>query len=184
MDLLSAIREDLDKGFSKKQLEELIGLPKNCLSNILSGKKKLSLISELKVKKFMENPKPDPLTLSTINKKKSEPFKGMIPTLLEGKPVVFYPHENIPVTLNSLLKEIQNSMDNYEPQPQIRNAGLDKKLNEALKEMNVIPVPFQVILSLAKNGASQEEVEKKIASNQKLTPNQKEMIRSKIVKPE
>lgn len=63
MDLIQALKSDLDKGFSKSDLERLIGLPKNSLSGIIAGHKCLSKKSELKVQRFMESEKPNPLEL-------------------------------------------------------------------------------------------------------------------------
>lgn len=64
MDLIKELNKDLENGFSKRDLERLIGLPENCLSNILKGKKKLSRKSEIKIEKWAASEKPDPLTIS------------------------------------------------------------------------------------------------------------------------
>lgn len=69
MDFIELLKVDLSKGFSKKQLEELIGLPKNNLSSILKGERKLSKISMLKIEKWDNSEKPNPLDLI-------EPRKG------------------------------------------------------------------------------------------------------------
>jgi hypothetical protein len=63
MDLLNQINSELKRGFSKSELERLIGLPKNSLSGVLLGGKKLSKKSELKVQRFMTSEKPNPLDL-------------------------------------------------------------------------------------------------------------------------
>lgn len=55
--------EDLAKGYSKSDLEKLIGLPKNNLSGILKGDRNLSKKSKLKIEKWMASVKPDPLSL-------------------------------------------------------------------------------------------------------------------------
>ena len=63
MDTISELKKDLLSGFSKKDLETLIGLPKNSLSNVLSGKKKLSKKSVAKVERWASSEKPDPFLL-------------------------------------------------------------------------------------------------------------------------
>lgn len=68
MDLIAELKKDLEKGFSKRDLERLIGLPVNSLSNILSGKKKPSKKYSLKVEKWMVSKKPDPLSVIYTDK--------------------------------------------------------------------------------------------------------------------
>jgi len=68
MDYKAVIQDDLKAGFSKVELEVLIGLPKNNLSGILKGNRKLSRKSELKIEKWQKSEKPNPLDL--IVKKK------------------------------------------------------------------------------------------------------------------
>ena len=69
MTLIEQLKADLGSGFSNRQLEYLIGLPQNSLSNIISGKKQLSKKSALKVERFMNSKKPDPLTVEIPKKK-------------------------------------------------------------------------------------------------------------------
>ena len=64
MDAIKELEKDLLSGFSKRDLETLIGLPQNSLSNVLSGKKKLSKKSEAKIEKWSLSEKPDPFLLS------------------------------------------------------------------------------------------------------------------------
>ena len=47
---IASLQDDLANGFSKRELEDLIGLPKNSLASILTGKRNLSLKSQLKIK--------------------------------------------------------------------------------------------------------------------------------------
>lgn len=68
MDLIKELNKDLESGFSKRDLERLIGLPENCLSNILKGNKKLSRKSEIKIEKWAVSEKPDPLNLPSSKK--------------------------------------------------------------------------------------------------------------------
>lgn len=63
MDFIKELNKDLQNGFSKRDLEKLIGLPKNSLSNILRGNKKLSQKSKIKVGKWAASKKPDPLSI-------------------------------------------------------------------------------------------------------------------------
>lgn len=76
-DFNEKIKADLDKGFSKTQLEILIGLPLNSLSGIMAGKKKLSKKSILRFQRWNESEKPDPLTVKVV-RKPSEKTSGKI----------------------------------------------------------------------------------------------------------
>lgn len=62
--LYDLLQKDLDAGFSKSDLERLIGLSKNSLSGILAGNRSLSKKNTLRVKLFMESEKPSPLELT------------------------------------------------------------------------------------------------------------------------
>lgn len=66
MDYIEVLKADLGKGYSKADLEWLIGLPKNNLSGILKGDRKLSKKSELKIDIWMGSEKPSPLEVSRI----------------------------------------------------------------------------------------------------------------------
>jgi len=63
---------ELDRGFSKADLERLIGLPKNNLSGILKGDRNLSKKSQLKIDKWMASEKPDPLQVFFVKEKVKE----------------------------------------------------------------------------------------------------------------
>jgi len=63
MDYITLLKADLEKGYSKSDLERLIGLPKNNLSGILKGDRKLSKKSMLKIEKWEVSEKPNPLEL-------------------------------------------------------------------------------------------------------------------------
>jgi len=75
MDYIALLQTDIDNGFYKSDLEKLIGLPKNNLSGILKGDRKLSKKSILKIEKWVKSKKPDPLTLTfqKSEKKAKEP---------------------------------------------------------------------------------------------------------------
>lgn len=66
MDFVQLLKDDLEKGYSKSDLEKLIGLPKNNLSGILKGDRKLSKKSQLKIERWDKSEKPDPLTLHDL----------------------------------------------------------------------------------------------------------------------
>lgn len=89
MNLIEQIKADLEKGYSKVDLERLIGLPQNSLSGVIAGTKTLSKKSELKVEKFMASEKPDPLTL-IIPKNKSE-IKDYTKQVKQVKPITDKP---------------------------------------------------------------------------------------------
>lgn len=63
MDYIKILKADLEKGYSMSDLEKLIGLPKNGLSGILKGGKKLSKKSKLKIAVWEKSAKPNPLEL-------------------------------------------------------------------------------------------------------------------------
>lgn len=63
MNYIEVLKADLEKGYSKADLERLIGLPKNNLSGIIKGDRKLSKKSELKIDKWEASEKPNPLEL-------------------------------------------------------------------------------------------------------------------------
>ena len=64
MDYIKSLEADLEKGYSKSDLEKLIGLPKNNLSGILKGSRKLSKKSQLKIDKWEASEKPHPLSVN------------------------------------------------------------------------------------------------------------------------
>lgn len=66
MDYIAILKADLEKGYSKADLEWLIGLPQNNLSGILKGDRRLSKLSELKIEKWEASQKPNPLELPRI----------------------------------------------------------------------------------------------------------------------
>jgi len=68
MDYKAVLQSDLDKGFSKRDLEVLIGLPKNNLSGFMSSKRKFSKKSLLKIEKWENSEKPDPLSIILVPK--------------------------------------------------------------------------------------------------------------------
>lgn len=68
MNYIEILSADLIKGYSKSDLELLIGLPKNSLSGVIKGDKKLSKISELKIEKWEASEKPSPLQVVEAKK--------------------------------------------------------------------------------------------------------------------
>lgn len=71
-DYIELLKLDLTKGYSKSDLERLIGLPQNSLSGVLKGDKKLSPKSELKIDIWEASDKPDPLKLHFVKKQVKE----------------------------------------------------------------------------------------------------------------
>lgn len=78
MCIIDSLNQEIKNGFSKSDLERLIGLTKNSLSSIMSGKKKLSRKSEIKIERFLKSEKPDPLNIN---------FKKGIITTYDSKSV-------------------------------------------------------------------------------------------------
>lgn len=75
MDYIKSLEADLEKGYSKSDLEKLIGLPKNNLSGFLKGDRKLSKKSQLKIEKWEASEKPHPLSVNWVK----EFSDGMLP---------------------------------------------------------------------------------------------------------
>jgi len=71
-DFVQILKDDLEKGYSKSDLERLIGLPQNCLSGIIKGDKKLSRKSEIKIEQWEVSEKPNPLQVYFVKKKVAE----------------------------------------------------------------------------------------------------------------
>ncbi len=69
MTIVEQLRAEIERGFSKSDLERLIGLPKNNLSEVLKGKRKLSKKSELKTELWLKSEKPNPLFCITAPRK-------------------------------------------------------------------------------------------------------------------
>lgn len=84
MDYIALLLSDLDLGFSKSELEKLIGLPRNNLSGILKGEKKISKKSALKIEKWASSEKPNPLELVF-----TKPIKVGEETSLNGNEIVY-----------------------------------------------------------------------------------------------
>ena len=61
MDYKKVIQDDLDRGFTKRDLEVLIGLPKNNLSAFMNGKKEFPKKALLRIERWEKSEKPDPL---------------------------------------------------------------------------------------------------------------------------
>lgn len=68
-DFVQILKDDLEKGYSKSDLERLIGLPQNCLSGIIKGDKKLSRKSQIKIEQWEVSEKPNPLQVYFVKKK-------------------------------------------------------------------------------------------------------------------
>lgn len=102
MNHIELLKKDLADGFSKSELETLIGLPQNVLSGIISGKRSLSKKSKLKIERFMTGAKPDPLKL--------EPSKIKIQDLTTGNTNQVKAITDAPPKSN---KVISNNNDRY-----------------------------------------------------------------------
>lgn len=76
MNWIKQLNDELERGFSKSDLEKLIGLPKNNLGDILKGKRVLSKISTIKIDRYFAAEKIDPLEYnSKKERKKRTPTK-------------------------------------------------------------------------------------------------------------
>ncbi len=66
MDYVQLLKAEIASGFSKSDLEFLIGLPKNSLSGVINQGRPLSKKSKAKIETFLKSDKPDPVTFKKI----------------------------------------------------------------------------------------------------------------------
>lgn len=77
MELVKRLQLEIDKGFSKSELERIVELPLNTLSSILTGKKKMTAKHELSVSSFLDkNPNLNPLDYPKRTRRVKEQKKG------------------------------------------------------------------------------------------------------------
>jgi len=152
MDSIQILERDLEKGYSKSDLERLVGLPKNSLSGILKGSKNLSKKSVLKIQAWEKSEKPDPLNLQ---------WKEIQTTIAEN---------NLPENKEKILEE-----KNRLPKEQYNS-----KHPATPNECTEYPSDFQSLLKIAKEGVDNEEAFKMAVSASKLAPNQKSMVLAKL----
>lgn len=72
MDYKQVLEADIKRGFTKKELEILIGLPENNLAGFLKGNKKFTQKNLARIERWEQSNKPDPLTLEVARKPKSK----------------------------------------------------------------------------------------------------------------
>lgn len=102
-DCVQILKDDLEKGYSKSDLERLIGLPQNCLSGIIKGDKKLSRKSEIKVEQWDVSEKPNPLQVYFAKKKVVEN------SLPENKERILAERNELPKENNKQVYPLQTS---------------------------------------------------------------------------
>lgn len=95
MSISEQIQAELDRGFTKADLEFLIGLPQNTLSGVLAGKREFSKKSEIKVAKFLASEKPDPFLFSRPKTKKQE--SASYGLLIPENVTVSYKNQKVPL---------------------------------------------------------------------------------------
>jgi hypothetical protein len=88
MDYVQLLKDEIASGFSKSDLEFLIGLPKNSLSGVINQGRPLSKKSKAKIEAFLQSDKPDPTTFKRIKEvvkenNKPEVTNQVIDSLLE-----------------------------------------------------------------------------------------------------
>lgn len=184
VDYRALIQADLDKGFTKTQLEKLIGLPKNNLTYIMSGNKEFSKLSTLKIDKWEASEKPNPLTLVVPKKK-----KGFLTDHLGGNTIgEIFDVSKIEEMINSFGTEgnISSKPYNLNTKATAISATNGKAVTVNITEENHVGekpaavIEYPQILSLAKSGATKEQIDALVSANKKLTPGQKSMITSKL----
>lgn len=79
---IKIIEKDIKNGFKKTDLERLIGIPQNTISNVLAGFRKFSRQTEIKIERWNKSPKPDPLNLPKPPKA-SKGMESLISNLLQ-----------------------------------------------------------------------------------------------------
>jgi len=123
------IHKELDNGFYKSDIESLAGIPPNSLSSALSGKRELSKRAMLKLEKWLDSDKPDPLTFKGIKVKyvngskpesevtnvdevtpPDEPDLPKVPVIDKAKP-----NKGSELKNEAILKEISDIVDQKMP---------------------------------------------------------------------
>ena len=70
MELIKKIQEQLDLGFTKKDLEILISLPANNLAGFMNGRKRFSKKNQIRIERWLaREDKPDPLEFAIVKAK-------------------------------------------------------------------------------------------------------------------
>ncbi len=152
MDYKAVLLEDLERGFSKSDLEKLIGLPQNNLSGMLNGNREFSKKSKLKIEKWMASEKPHPLNV--FFEKVSSPEIQTVPDkdlpemkdrLLKSHLKKYKQYTDIP---NKLINDVKSDTDNSEILAQIaatkaekippeRNTSLGKRVWENERDAKI-----------------------------------------------
>ena len=125
MNYIELLNADLIKGYSKSDLEMLIGLPKNSLSGVIKGDKKLSKISQLKIQEWEASKKPSPLQV--VEAKRQQALVKLKMTT--------------PPNPNSVLIDIQEQVKvNNLPE---NKARIEAERNEVPKRVTLRVYPFE-----------------------------------------
>lgn len=109
MDWKEQIQEQLDRGFSKYDLEKLIGLPENNLSGALKGTRSYSKKNMLKIERWLAGEKPDPLSVFFAPKEKKVTTKEKVTD--NKNPVNVAANGKI----QKMLSDLKNSISNNPP---------------------------------------------------------------------
>jgi hypothetical protein len=122
MSILESLKEIIEKGFSKTDIEYLAKIPKNSLSSILSEKRKLSKKSELKIKRFLDSDIPDPLSF-----KRNDNNYDKINLIQEKKEVIIQQSKPIIKSTSEQLEEKIKKEEEKKRLEKIINSAPSKK---------------------------------------------------------
>jgi len=174
MDYIKSLQVDLENGYSKADLERLIGLPKNNLSGILKGDRNLSKKSKLKIDKWEASEKPHPLELN-FEKELTKALGENAAELLKVK--------NDMADFGTSVSKIDKD-GNFKRVHPLSNEAMVALHNAENKDSHIqtleYPTDFQSLLKMAKEGVDNPEAFKMAVSASKLAPNQKSMVLAKL----
>lgn len=110
MDYVQLLKDEIASGFSKSDLEFLIGLPKNSLSGVINQGRPLSKKSKAKIDVFLQSDKPDPTTFKRIKEVVKENNKP------ENKERILAERNEVPKEIE-VRKHPLTTEDVHEPKP-------------------------------------------------------------------
>jgi hypothetical protein len=133
MEISEQLNQELKRGFSKTDLEKLIGLPKNFLSGFLKGKKKLSKKAEIKTANWLASDKPNPLELNTKG------TKGIIPTLLKTKLPIWDKGNMNMADVNALVDVLKKEVNPHKGLSEYERRTMEERMNVLKWEIDHVP---------------------------------------------
>lgn len=165
MDYVEYLKEQTQLGYSKTELEKCLGLSRNILSGVVSGKKKLSAKARLKIDVWAKlEGKPSPLDVKNW-------LQIRIEQTSTNKKVWYDREINQENKLTTLVKETTENLFD----------GVDVNTIDEVEKFEIeYPTEYNEWLRMVKKGIGDIDNFKTALSASKLNQNQKAMVLSKI----